>query len=332
MEYTRVLIWGAVSVLAGGCGSSSTADRASSSDAGSDPFTVDAGLRPSTTVDASTAAAEAETEAPEAAAELESGAAAAAADAAEDTAGWTLAWSDEFNLPDGSPVDPSVWNYDTGGSGEGNHELEYYTSGTSNAVIQGGNLVITARSDDAAQHQCWYGTCQYTSARINTAGNFSAQYGRIEASIQLPSGQGDWPAFWMLGNNIGDVGWPACGEIDILESINVATSAHGSLHANNFNPTASYTPADKVTLDKAFHTYAIEWDSQSITFLVDGHAYETQTQSAATCGGGDWPFSTQQYFIILNFAVGGDWPGSPDGTATFPQTMKVDWVRVYTKN
>jgi beta-glucanase (GH16 family) len=327
----RTSVYGAVSLLAVSCGSSST-NKLSASDAGPGDGSTSEDVGSGTPVDnpAEENAPSVDSSAPleEAnAPEVEAG----VADATEDTAGWTLTWSDEFNLPDGSAADPSNWNYDTGGSGEGNNELEYYTKGTANAVIQGGNLVITARSDDAAQYQCWYGTCQYTSARLNSAGNFSQQYGRIEASIQIPSGQGDWPAFWMLGNNIGNVGWPACGEIDILESVNVATTAYGSLHGTNFNATAGYTPADKVTLDNAFHTYAVEWDQQSINFLVDDQVYETQTASAATNGGGQWPFN-QPFFIILNFAVGGNWPGSPDGTATFPQTMKVDWVRVYTKD
>lgn len=260
-------------------------------------------------------------------AEMEAG----AQDASEDTAGWTLVWSDEFNQPDGSAIDSTKWNYETGGNGEGNNELEYYASGTANAVIEGGYLVITARTDDASQYQCWYGTCQYTSARIDTSGKFSQQYGRIEASIQVPSGSGDWPAFWMLGNNINNVGWPACGEIDILESVNVATFAAGSLHANNYNATAQDMLPGKANFGTAFHTYALEWDAQSITFLVDDQAYETHASTDATNNGGQWPFD-QPFFIILNFAVGGDWPGSPNGSAQFPQTMKVDWVRAYTKN
>ncbi len=332
----RVLLCAAVPVLAASCGSSST-DQLSVPDAGRGvpSSSGDGGTRIPVEAAAEASAApvapstqpadaDADANAPDDAAEAGTG------DATEDTSGWTLAWSDEFNLPDGSPADSKIWNYDTGGSGFGNKELEYYTSGTANAVIQGGNLVITARSDDASQYQCWYGTCQYTSARLNTAGNYSAQHGRVEASIQIPSGQGDWPAFWMLGNNIGEVGWPACGEIDILESVNVATSAHGSLHATNFDATAS-SPAAHVTLDNAFHTYAIEWDEQSISFLLDDQVYETQAASDATSNGGQWPFN-QPFFIILNFAVGGNWPGSPGGGAKFPQTMKVDWVRVYTKD
>ena len=322
---------GVVAIAAASCGSGGGADWVVDATPGS------SGGETGTSTTPEAAAPESNPPIPEAGAPetapLESGASGGgAADASEDTAGWTLVWSDEFNLPDGSPVDPSKWNTETGGNGEGNKELEYYTSGTENAVIMGGNLVITARTDDAAQYQCWYGTCQYTSARLDTAGNFSQEYGRIEASIQIPSGSGDWPAFWMLGNNIGQAGWPACGEIDILESINVATTAYGSLHSNGFNASQGYTPPNMATLDGAFHTYAIEWDAQSITFLVDDQAYETVTSSDATMQGGEWPFGQQPFFIILNFAVGGNWPGSPDGSATFPQTMKVDWVRAYTRN
>jgi beta-glucanase (GH16 family) len=247
--------------------------------------------------------------------------------------GWTLTWSDEFSLPDGSPPDPNTWNRDLGGGGFGNKELEYYTDGAANAVVQGGVLVITAKNDGASQGSCWYGTCQYTSARLNTAGNFSQKYGRFEASIQVPSAQGMWPAFWMLGDNIGGsggVGWPACGEIDILETVNVADSAHGSLHSKGYDATDSYTPPGVSDLSDGFHTYAVEWDAMSIAFSVDGHVYETHQSSDATNNGGGWPFD-QNFFIILNLAVGGNWPGSPNGSTTFPQTMKVDWVRAYSK-
>jgi beta-glucanase (GH16 family) len=267
---------------------------------------------------------------PEAAASESGGGALGAPDATEDTAGWTLTWSDEFNLPDGSPVDPTKWQHDTGGGGFGNNEREYYTDGTQNAVIQGGMLVITAKAD-GAQYNCWYGTCSYTSARLNTAGLFSQQYGRIEASIQVASEKGMWPAFWMLGNNIGNVGWPACGEIDTLETINVADSAHGSLHAQGYDATASFAPPGVTDLGKAFHTYAVEWDASHISFFVDDQLYETHTPSDAMSNGGSWPFD-QPNFIILNLAIGGNWPGDPDGTTTFPAVMKVDWVRAYSKS
>jgi len=243
---------------------------------------------------------------------------------AEDTSGWTLTWSDEFDGPDGSPPDPSKWNVEVSGTGGGNKELEYYTP--QNAVVQGGNLVITATTEGASQYSCWYGQCQYTSARLNTQGNFSQQYGRFEARILSPSGQGMWPAFWTLGVSGG---WPACGEMDIMESINLVTANHGSLHAPNYNPTATYEPTPG--LNVAFHTYAVEWDQSSITFFVDDTAYETHTPSDAAKSGGTWAFN-QPFYVLINLAIGGNWPGNPDSSTTFPQTMVIDWVRVYTKN
>ncbi|MGB8299085.1 MAG: glycoside hydrolase family 16 protein, partial [Polyangia bacterium] len=143
-------------------------------------------------------------------------------DGASALPGWVLSWSDEFDGPDGSAVDPTKWVHDVGGSGWGNQELEYYTNGTQNAVVMGGNLVITATTAGASSYNCSYpssGPCQYTSARLLTQNKFSQQYGRIEARIQIPEGQGLWPAFWMLGADINTSGWPTCGEIDIMENI-----------------------------------------------------------------------------------------------------------------
>ena len=252
-------------------------------------------------------------------------------DASEE--GWTLIWSDEFNGPDGSAVDPTKWTHEVGDNGGANDEEEYYTDGTANAVVEGGNLVITAKLESTVttDRECRYnnGTCLYTSARINTFGHFTQQYGRFEASIQVPSAQGMWPAFWMLGNN--GVNWPACGEIDILESVDTAMFAAGSLHATNYNATAQYTLPGMASFSETFHAYALEWDATAISFFVDGTMYETQTAADAMNAGGQWPF-VQPFDIILNLAVGGDWPGNPDNTTTFPQVMKVDYVRVYSKN
>ena len=252
-------------------------------------------------------------------------------------AGWVLTWSDEFDGPDGSAVDASKWVHDVGGSGWGNQELEYYTDGTQNAIVQGGALVITATTANASTHQCSYptaGPCHYTSARLLTKGKFSQKYGRFEARIQIPEGQGLWPAFWMLGANIDTVDWPSCGEVDVMENIGKEPSInHGSLHmpaagtTNDSDLTGSYTLPGYARLGDAFHTYAVEWSATSIEFFVDDMLYETQSPQTAT--GRTWEFD-QPFFIILNVAVGGQWPGSPDSTTTFPQTMKVDWVRVYT--
>ena len=252
--------------------------------------------------------------------------------------GWVLTWSDEFDGPDGSAADGTKWAYDTGGGGWGNNELEYYTSGTANAVVTGGNLVITATTTNAAMYTCSYpsnGPCGYTSARLKTQGEFTQQYGRFEARIQIPEGQGLWPAFWMLGADIDatNVGWPKCGEIDIMENIGSQPSVnHGSLHlptsgtTNDAQLTGMYMLPGNAKLGDGFHTYAVEWSASAIKFYVDDNLYETQTPSTAT--GRDWEFN-QPFFIILNVAVGGNFPGPPSSSTTFPQTMKVDWVRVY---
>jgi beta-glucanase (GH16 family) len=255
-----------------------------------------------------------------------------APDTGDDTAipGWTLTWSDEFDGADGTAADPSKWVHEVGGGGWGNDELEYYTDGTQNAVVQGGNLVITATTDGASQYQCSYGTCQYTSARLKTEGIFSQQYGRFEARVQMPTGQGLWPAVWMLGENIDTVSWPTCGEIDFMETIgsDIGTN-HGSLHAPNWDPTGTLSLQNGATFAQDFHTFAIEWAAGTVQFFVDDQSYETQNQSDV--GGGTWEFD-HPFFFVMNVAVGGQWPGSPDSTTTFPQTMKIDWVRAYTKS
>ncbi|HET6175999.1 MAG TPA: glycoside hydrolase family 16 protein [Candidatus Sulfotelmatobacter sp.] len=244
---------------------------------------------------------------------------------------YQLVWSDEFSGADGSAPDASKWAIQTGGNGWGNNELEYYTTRPQNVQVSGGNLVITAAKEDytgpdgVSRH--------YTSARLQTKGLFSQQYGRFEARIKVPMGQGMWPAFWMLGNNIDTAGWPACGEIDIMENIGKEPAiVHGTLHAPNYPPagyTASYTlPSGALSGD--FHVFAVEWEAQQIRFYIDGTLYATDTQSAAPSPS-NWPFSTQPFFILLNLAVGGDWPGNPDATTQFPRQMLVDYVRVYQK-
>jgi beta-glucanase (GH16 family) len=228
-------------------------------------------------------------------------------------------------------VDPANWIHDVGGTGWGNAELEYYTSGTQNAVVQGGNLVITATTAGASAYTCSGKPCKYTSARILTKGKFSQQYGRFEARIQIPYGQGLWPAFWLLGDNIDSVSWPACGETDIMENIGKEpTMVHGTLHAPGVSGmSGTYTLSGGGKMADAFHVYAIEWDSAAISFFEDDQLYTTQAKASMPAGG-TWAFD-HPFFILLNVAVGGNWPGSPDATTTFPQTMKVDWVRVYKK-
>jgi beta-glucanase (GH16 family) len=245
---------------------------------------------------------------------------------------YQLVWSDEFNGADGSAPDATKWAILTGGNGWGNNELEYYTARPQNVRVSGGNLVITALKEDytgpdkVTQH--------YTSARMQTKGLFSQQYGRFEARIQIPKGQGMWPAFWMLGNNIDTAGWPACGEIDIMENIGKEpATVHGTLHGTGYPPagyTASYTLPSGQNFADDFHIFAVEWEPQQIQLYVDGVLYATDTKSASPTPN-SWPFDSQPFFLLLNLAVGGDWPGNPDTTTQFPQQMLVDYVRVYQK-
>ncbi len=247
--------------------------------------------------------------------------------AAKTRQGWTLVWSDEFN---GSDVDRSKWVLETGGNGWGNKELESYTDRSENASVHDGNLVIKAKAekytgpDGVARN--------YTSARLKTSGKFSQTYGRFEARIKIPYGQGMWPAFWMLGDDIDKVGWPACGEIDIMENVGKEPGTiHGSIHGpgyvGNTGIEAPYTLPHNQRFANDFHVFAIEWDPDSISFYVDQDLYVRRTR-AYLQPGWKWVFD-KPFFLILNLAVGGDWPGSPDSTTVFPQTMLVDYVRVY---
>ncbi len=241
--------------------------------------------------------------------------------------GYQLVWSDEFAGPAGSAVDATKWVFDTGnGSGGwGNSELEYYRDGAANAALDGnGNLVITAKLES-------YGGFSYTSARIKTQGLASWTYGHIEARIELPYGQGLWPAFWMLGSDISSAVWPTCGEIDIMENVGKEPSInHGSLHLPAVGTSSDDELTCSVTLENGklsggFHVYAVDWSPSAIQFSFDGNVYETQAPASAT--GRVWEFD-QPFFILLNLAVGGNFPGAPDSTTVFPQTMMVDYVRV----
>ena len=258
-----------------------------------------------------------------------------AAPAARAQTSWTLVWSDEFNAPAGSAVDATKWEFDVGGGGWGNNELEYYTNSTRNASTDGaGNLRISAVKELLSRKvaRCWYGQCQYTSARIKTKGKFEQAYGRFEARLKLPYGQGIWPAFWMLGADIDAVSWPTCGEIDIMENIGREPSiVHGTLHGPGYSGAAGigapYTLTTGQRFADDFHTFAVEWEPDVVRWYVDGQLYQTRTPSDLPAGS-RWVFD-HPFFMILNVAVGGNWPGSPDATTTFPQTMLVDYVRVY---
>jgi len=257
------------------------------------------------------------------------------------TSDWTMVWSDEFSGPNGSPIDRTKWIAETGGKGWGNHELEYYTDHSENASLQDGNLVIRALQEkyigpDGVERN-------YTSARLKTFGKFSQTYGRFEARIKIPDGQGIWPAFWMLGDDIDRVGWPVCGEIDIMENIGKEPAIiHGSIHGPGYVGTtgleAPYTLSGPLSgplsgqrrFADDFHIFAIEWDPESVSFYVDKDVYVRRTRGDLKPGW-KWVFD-KPFFLILNLAVGGDWPGSPDSTTVFPQSMLVDYVRVYRRS
>jgi beta-glucanase (GH16 family) len=238
-------------------------------------------------------------------------------------------FTEDFNGPAGSAANSSRWNYETGDN-VNNHEREWYTSGAANGALDGqGHLVITAKKEGG--HTCWYGPCQYTSSRLTTANKFSAQYGHVEARMQIPRGQGMWPAFWMLGTNIGQsgVGWPKCGEIDIMENVGFEpNTVHGTIHGPGYSGANGIGAAyNGPVFADGFHTYAVDWSPNSIKWSVDGHVYETRTP--ADVHGNQWVFN-HPFYIILNLAVGGYWPGDPNGSTPFPARLVVDYVHVTT--
>jgi beta-glucanase (GH16 family) len=237
---------------------------------------------------------------------------------------YQLVWSDEF---DGTVLNTANWNYETGGGGWGNNELENYTSGTNNAYIENGNLVIEAKKERS-------GNNAYSSARLTTKGKRKFTYGKIEIKAKVPATAGLWPAIWMLGENIDQVSWPSCGEIDIMEAINKETPSkiYGTAHwgintSNHLSKGGSYALSSGYYSDN-YHIFSVEWDANSIVWLYDGNRFYSVNKADVT--GGNNPFN-KDFFLILNVAVGGNWPGSPDATSVFPQKMMVDYVRVYQK-
>ena len=232
----------------------------------------------------------------------------------KDSTDYTLIWSDEF---DGNAVDTNNWVYDIGGEGWGNHEQEYYQA--ANALVADGILTITGKKE-------MVGTNHYTSTRMKTKGKQEFLYGKIEARIKIPVGQGIWPAFWMLGANIDSVGWPVSGEIDIMEHINTDSMLYGTLHWDSAGhimkgDTLAYTPS-------AYHVYAIEWDSSAIRWYIDGKQYH---EVDIANGASNTEELQKPFFILLNLAIGGDWPGQKIDDSKIPAKMYVDYVRVYKK-
>lgn len=227
---------------------------------------------------------------------------------------WSLVWSDEFS---GTALDQSIWTYEYGNSGWGNNELQYYTNDEDNVAVNNGTLKITARQEN-------FGTANYTSGRIITNNKYEFQYGKVECRMKMPVGQGIWPAFWMLGANIENVSWPNCGEIDIMEHVNNEPMMHGTVHW--YNNGHSYEGNSYSTDVTQYHIYGIIWDETKIQFFVDGNFYNEFVYSS---GNNSATVFQNPYFFLLNVAVGGNWPGNPDGTATFPATMEVDYIRVF---
>lgn len=250
--------------------------------------------------------------------------------------GWQLVWSEEF---DGPEIDRSVWNFDIGNGhaagipGWGNAELQYYTDDPTNAYIQDGKLVIKAEKEQRTDR---FGTYYYTSARLNTRGKVTVRYGRIEVRARLPEGRGIWPAIWLLGADIGEKGWPACGEIDIMELVgHKPDTIHGTVHgplSGGPGISASYTLPGGRKFSEEFHVFGIEWSEGVIRFFVDETVYQElrRDRMPASYAEREWVYD-HDYFFIVNLAVGGRWPGYPDETTTFPQVMEIDYIRVYQK-
>lgn len=240
----------------------------------------------------------------------------------ESYTGYSLVWQDEFN---GTELNTADWTRETGGHGWGNEELQYHTNRTDNAYLSDGSLIIEAKKEN-------YNGSGYTSARLITENKQTFAFGRIDIRAILPEGQGIWPALWMLGTNIRDIGWPACGEIDIMELVgHEPSTVHGTAHWGPQNQGYSHYKGEGYQLNggekfsEKYHVFSLIWEPNSIKWLVDDNEYFQITPSDVD---GNYPFNSD-FFFIFNIAVGGRWPGSPDATTQFPQRMYVDYVRVF---
>lgn len=240
-------------------------------------------------------------------------------------------WQDEFNQPLGSGPDSAKWGHDLGATGWGNAELQEYTAARENSFVaadpaasHGRALVIRALRTADGRH---------TSARLTSQGRFSFRHGRVEARLKLPEGQGIWPACWMLGDGFGRVPWPACGEIDIMEVVGHRPGVlHGTLHGPGYSGrdglTGTCTLPDGAKFSDAYHVFALDWRPGRIEWLLDGTVYHALTPAHLPAGA-RWVFDDTPFFLLLNLAVGGKWPGYPDGTTQFPQEFRIDYVRVW---
>jgi len=244
-----------------------------------------------------------------------------------------LVWADEFDT-DGAP-NPEHWNFEIGDGtkqgipGWGNNELQYYTDRPQNVKVENGVLLITARQESFEGNN-------YTSARLTTQNLFEQKYGRYEARIKVPYGKGYWPAFWLLGNDCDVNPWPACGEIDIMEYLgDEPTSVFSTIHGPQYSGAESISKEfslENDRFDTGFHVYGMEWSPNRINFYVDDVLYHSLTPEDVdeeTNGTGNWIFNDRAFYIILNVAVGGNLPGNPNSETVFPQSMVVDYVRVY---
>ncbi len=256
---------------------------------------------------------------------------------ATDPSTWSLVWSDEFDGRPGTAPNANVWGQEVGDGtvngipGWGNSELEYYTGGTNNVATDGlGHLNLTVKEADGSI-MCYYGPCEYTSARLLTKNRFEVAYGRVEARVKVPTGSGLWPAFWMLGTDIDQVNWPQTGEIDIMEVVGrLPNEVFGTLHGPGYSGGQSYGKVldlGKPVADD-YHVFAVDWQPDQITWLLDGVPFFTATPDDAFLQGKQWVFN-HPFFILMNVAVGGNFGGQVGPETTFPQTMSVDYVRLY---
>jgi beta-glucanase (GH16 family) len=244
---------------------------------------------------------------------------------AEDVGIWKLVWSDEFN---GKTLDPKKWSFEVNADGGGNHELQYYI--TNNVTVTNGLLKITAKREHYAGLG---GTREYTSSRIRTLHQGEWRYGRFEMRARLPEGRGLWPAFWLLPTDERYGGWPHSGEVDLMELVgHRPDTVHGTLHyagpdgRHTYRGTNYVLPSGKFS--DAFHIFRTDWEQDVFRWYVDGELYQTQTNWPSDAGAMPKPFD-QRFHLLLNLAVGGAWPGSPEAATRFPQTFEIDWVRVY---
>ena len=244
--------------------------------------------------------------------------------------GWNIVWQDEF---DKDSLDLTKWSHEIGGHGWGNNELQFYTDSDSNSYVENGNLILKAQVVPQGIGSS-KGLRYYSSARLRTYGKGDWKYGRIEVKAKVASGQGIWPAIWMLPTDWLFGGWPYSGEIDIMEHVGYDLGVvHGSVHTEAYNHkiNTQRSSARKIAnVDTEFHVYSIIWDKDKISFFIDDVQYflfENDQQGNYKT----WPFD-QRFHLLINIAVGGDWPGNPDNSTNFPRKMLVDYVRVYEKS